>query len=210
MLARLLAGAEFRLCSLRLPPGRETGPHSRSSPGAGTAGLPSAAVFVIDLSTMPLEAEALMERIRSGQPRSRVLLVKETAQDDKVFPWLRMGARGIVRYADIDRDLATAVKAVHAGDFWVEPRQLARFIDWILAAPSHSAPRAEAAVLSRREREVLTSLLNGCTNKEIAAELAISERTVKFHVSQLLRKLGAQRRGDLMARQYYRSQAVPS
>jgi DNA-binding CsgD family transcriptional regulator len=69
-------------------------------------------------------------------------------------------------------------------------------------------PEGQAS-LSRREREVLDSLLENVSNKEIAAKLNISERTVKFHVSKLLNKFGVRRRADLILLCYQRKE-VPA
>ena len=65
-----------------------------------------------------------------------------------------------------------------------------------------------SADLSRREREVLDALLENLANKEIASRLNISERTVKFHVSNLLSKLGVRRRADLILLCFQHRQAV--
>lgn len=200
-LERLLGGAEFKLSPLRLETHHERGPRLVHGAPQRTP-LPRAAVFVLDLSSTNLETGALIERIRSELPQARIVVVKETAKDEHVFPYLRLGVRGVVRYADAENDLVTAVKAVLQGDFWIEPRQLARFVDWLLASPAYRGALSDPGMLSPREREVLVAVLSGLTNKEIASTLHISERTVKFHVSHLLQKLGAHRRADLIAKQY--------
>lgn len=200
-LERLLGGAEFKLCPLRLEIDLNRGPRLVSG-GPEPSQLPRASVFVLDLSSTNMETMALIERIRSEQPQARIVAVKETANDDKVFPYLRLGVRGVVRYVDAENDLVAAVKTVLTGDFWLQPRQLARFVDWLLSSPSYRGTLNEPGMLSRREREVLVSVLSGLTNKEIASTLNISERTVKFHVSHLLQKLGAHRRADLIAKHY--------
>lgn len=199
-LEHLLQSSEFRVTSLRLKPDDEPG--LAAPDWAAADPLPHADVFVVDVGTTPIEAESLIERIRAEHPQSRILLVKETTTDEKVLPMLRIGVRGAVRYADAGKDLSNAVKAVSKGEFWVPPTQLARFVDELLATACLGSGLGHTGVLSRREREVLKSLAGGLTNKEIASALNISERTVKFHVSSLLRKLGAQRRTDLIARQY--------
>lgn len=199
---RLLGSSEFKVCPLRLESNPDPRPRLVRGKEPQRAALPRAAVFVLDLSSTHLETEALIERIHTEHPQAMLVLVKETTQDEKVFPYLRLRVRGVVRYADVEKDLAQAVKAVAQGDYWIESRQLARFVDWILSTPSTRSTLGEPGMLSRREREVLVSVLSGLTNKEIASALNISERTVKFHVSHLLQKLGAHRRADLIARQY--------
>lgn len=164
--------------------------------------LPPAAVFVVDANRANLGIEALIERIHALHPRSRLIVIKETLKDERVFPYLRLGVRGVVRYADAENELANAVKVVSTGDFWISREQLVRFIDWMLTAPISRGTLNDPGTLRRRERQVLSSILSGLTNKEIASDLNISERTVKFYVSRLLQKLGAQRRTDLIARHY--------
>lgn len=199
-LERLLGAPAFKVCLLRLQADPERGPHLVRE-NAPRPRLPQAAVFLLDLSSTNLETEALIERIRAEQPRARIVVIKETAKDEQVFPYLRLGVRGVVRYADAERDLVSAIHGMLSGDFWLQPQQLARFVDWLLAMPAYRGTFQEPGTLSRREREVLVSVLSGLTNKEIAAALHISERTVKFHVSHLLHKLGAHRRADLIAKQ---------
>lgn len=200
-LERLLSGEQFKLSPLRLESNLDRRPRLvRDKPQPQS--LPRASVFVVDLSSTHMETGALIERIRSEQPQARTVMVKESAEDEKIFPYLRMGVRGIVRYEDAEKQLARAVEAVQDGDLWVPRKQVARFVEWLLSSTSYRGTLSEPGMLSPREREVLVSVLSGLTNKEIASTLNISERTVKFHVSHLLQKLGAQRRADLIAKQF--------
>lgn len=206
IMARLLSSNEFKLLPLRLGPhpGPRPGPGPHLVRGRPPEGNPllQASVFVLDPASTNFETDDLIEHIRNRYPESRILLVMENLEDETVFPRLRLGVRGVVRYADAERDLARAVKTVISGEYWLQSKQLARFVDWIISTSSYRGAVTEPAPLSRRERQVLGSLLSGLTNKEIAATLNISERTVKFHVSHLLQKLGAQRRADLIARKF--------
>ncbi len=201
-LERLLANGGFKVMPLRLERDESLGSTPGRERNHDHKQIPHASVFVLDGSSLSLGTEALIERIRTEYPHARLLVVKETLKDNQVFPYLRMGARGVVRYADAENDLASAVKAVADGDFWAQRKQLVRFVDWVLSTPSYRSTLSGTGSLSRREREVLVSILDGLTNKEIASSLNISERTVKFHVSHLLRKFGAQRRADLIVKQY--------
>jgi DNA-binding NarL/FixJ family response regulator len=82
---------------------------------------------------------------------------------------------------------------------------LSRFVDSILSTTQGRRLRSDSpAELSRREQEVLNGLLENLANKEVADRLHISERTVKFHVSNLLAKFGVRRRADLILLCYQR------
>jgi DNA-binding NarL/FixJ family response regulator len=198
----LLAAAGFKVLSLRKMNSLQEDRHPVPGNDMDAERLPRAAVFVIDANSSSAGTETWIEHIHSRYPRARLLMIKETLKDDKVFPFLRLGVRGVVGYTDTENDLAEAVKAVVGGDYWVSREQLVRFIDWVLSVPAYRWTPNEPGSLSPRENDVLTSILGGLTNKEIASNLNISERTVKFHVSHLLRKLGANRRADLIAMHY--------
>ncbi len=173
------------------------------SPGFDPARLPipRASVFVVEAGTARPAIESLIDVIRAHSPKARVLIIKETLQDEALFPYLRLGAKGVVRHVDVQNHLVKAVRVVAANGFWVPRSQLSRFVDSILLKSKRPVPRS-APHLSRREREVLFSILQGLTNKEIATKLHISERTVKFHISHVLAKFGAQRRADLIVKHY--------
>jgi len=84
------------------------------------------------------------------------------------------------------------------GGFWVPRQLLSGFVDSILTGQGRRLKTDSVTNLSRREQEVLDSLLENLSNKEIASKLNIAERTVKFHVSNLLNKFGVRRRADLI------------
>jgi DNA-binding NarL/FixJ family response regulator len=84
------------------------------------------------------------------------------------------------------------------GGYWVPRELLAGFIESILPELYGSKSLTPEVEISRREREVLDLLLENLSNKEIAAKLFVAERTVKFHVSNLLSKFGVHRRADLI------------
>ncbi len=198
----LLAAAGFKVLSLKPGHSKDAGRHASRGNGVDTERLPHAAVFVLDANSASLETGALVEHIRTDFPRARLLIIKETLKDERLFPFLRLGVRGVVRYVDAENDLAKAVSTVASGDFWVSREQLVRFVDWVLSVPAYHFTLNDPGALRRRENEVLNSILSGLTNKEIASQLSISERTVKFHVSHLLQKMGANRRSDLIAKHY--------
>lgn len=187
---RVLAPPLFKSKPLRL--------HHGSGEEMERLRLPRASVYVVDAGPSRPATESLIEKIRSSVSNGRVMVAEETLKDEKLFPYLRLGVRGVVRYADLHEDLPRAVQVVAANGFWIAGSQLARFVDSILGSIPHQPFRAIPVYLTRREREVLMAVFQGLANKEIADKLHISERTVKFHVSHLLAKFKARRRSDLI------------
>jgi len=191
---RLLKSSSFKLTLLRLKSG--SGFDLERMP------LPQAPVYVVDGSSEGPAIENLIEAIRRRNPKAHLLVMIETSKDERIFPYLQAGAKGVVGYDDVGTDLARAIKFVAAGGFWIPRRQLARFVDTIVSESQHVTALKDPGRLSRREREVLMAILQGLSNKEIGSKLNISERTVKFHVSNLLAKFGVQRRSDLILKHY--------
>ena len=119
---------------------------------------------------------------------ARVLVLTAYANDEQIDAVLRAGAGGyLLKGASID-EIERAIRAVARGESYIDPRVASRVV------ALSRAPR-----LSNREREVLRLVANGRSNKEIAGELGVTERTVKFHVTAIFNKLGADNRAQAVA-----------
>src|SRR6266852_4029614 len=142
---------------------------------------------------------ALITNILDRYPSARLLVVGEKFNETNSYSLLRLGAKGLLTYAEARDQLPRALPLVAEGGFWVPRAVLSRFVDSILSNVHGRRLKTDTATdLSRREQEVLEPLLENLANKEIANKLNISERTVKFHVSNLLSKFGVRRRADLI------------
>lgn len=169
--------------------------------------IPRAEVYILDAAgTWPATA-ALAGKILDRHHSAILLVVAEKYSENSAFTLLRLGAKGLIRYNEVQARLPRAVRTVAEGGYWVSRRLLSRFVDWILTRVRARQLPSVATPLSRRERDVLDALLENLANKEIATKLNISERTVKFHVSNVLAKFGVRRRADLIVLSY---QAAPT
>lgn len=160
--------------------------------------VPPAAAYVIEANARNRATEAIVEEILARFSEARLLVVAEKFDESTAFPLLRVGVKGLLCYSELSRHLSRAIDEVANGGFWVPRALLSRFVDWTLAAarrPGRGVPHGQ---LSPREREVHDLLMENLANKEIAQRLHMSERTVKFHVSNLLGKQGVKRRADLI------------
>lgn len=189
-LQRVLAPSGFRLQSRRLDPGLAAGAENLS--------LPRAQLYVIDAHAPRQAIEVLVAGIHDRHPMARQVVVAEKFSEASAFALLRLGAKGLLSYADARQQLPRALDAVASGGFWVQRTLLSRFVDSILGIVRSRRMLGGPADISRREREVLDLVLENLANKEIAGKLNISERTVKFHVSSLLAKFSVRRRTDLI------------
>jgi DNA-binding NarL/FixJ family response regulator len=145
-------------------------------------------VVLVDLM-MPGGGIEAIHRLQSLASPPRALVLTSFAGDDQVIPALRAGAAGYL-LKDVDpADLEAAIRTVHAGGALLDPSVAARVVDEVRAP--HPAPAVDDRIerLTPREREVLAALARGRSNREIAAELYVAEKTVKTHVSSVLAKL---------------------
>ena len=160
--------------------------------------VPRAAAYVIEANARSRATHAIVEEILLRRSKARLLIVAERFDESTAFPLLRLGVKGLLPYSELDSHLALAVSAVAEGGLWVSRALLSRFVEATLALLRRPRMVSTSAHLSRREREVHDLLMENLSNKEIAQRLNMSERTVKFHVSNLLGKHGVKRRADLI------------
>ncbi len=124
--------------------------------------------------------------------RARVIVLTTFDMDEYVYEALHAGASGFL-LKDVQPELLVAgIRAVHAGESLLASRIIGRMIESFPQRPRavDAGTRKRIASLTARERETLTLLARGLTNAEIAAELVLSETTVKTHVGRVLTKLG--------------------
>jgi two-component system, NarL family, response regulator LiaR len=143
-------------------------------------------VVLMDLVMPGLDGVGAMQRLRERLPSSRVIVLTSFAEDDRLLPAIKAGAAGYLFKNAQPSELARAVRAAHAGEALLDPAVAARLVDAIAQAPG-TEPSEQ---LTPREREVLELIGRGLSNKLIARELEIAEKTVKAHVGHLLAKLG--------------------
>ena len=143
-------------------------------------------VILMDLVMPRLGGVAAMRTLREEVPEARVIVLTSFIDDDKLLPALRAGAAGYLLKNTEPQELARAVRAAHAGEALLDPVVAARLVE-TLAAEDGQEPLDR---LTPREREVLVLIGLGFSNKRIANELDLSEKTVKTHVGHVLAKLG--------------------
>jgi DNA-binding NarL/FixJ family response regulator len=147
--------------------------------------------------------EAISHLARRPTP-VKVLVFTAYDADEQVFGAIRAGARGYLLKGASAGEIARAVRTVQLGGSHLEPHVAARVLNEISAPTAQRGLRGAAGGvgsggLSEREMQVLRLVAAGSANKEIARQLAIAERTAKFHVSSLMNKLGAGNRAQVVA-----------
>jgi DNA-binding NarL/FixJ family response regulator len=154
--------------------------------------------LVIDLNSSNGSFKNLKD-IRRKRPFLRLIVIGPARNDDLVIDSIIEGARAYLDVTAGPRTVREAIEVVVSGSIWAPRRLLSKLIDRLLNAPDGSLGNL-APHLTERERQVLDLILMARSNREIARELGIEERTVKAHVGRLMRKTGAENRIDLSMR----------
>jgi acyl-CoA synthetase (AMP-forming)/AMP-acid ligase II len=139
-----------------------------------------------------------LETTGTGPILSRLIVVGEQHNDANSFSLLRLGVKGLLTYVEARDQLVRALPLVANGGFWVPRQLLSGFVDSILTSQGRRLKTDSVTNLSRREQEVLDSLLENLSNKEIAWRLQISESYVKAILQSLFQKTGVRTRGQLV------------
>ena len=153
-------------------------------------------VVLLAITMAEMNGIQVIPAIIQKSPKTKALVLTAAMDEATIFKSLRAGAKGYLSKDSSVSDLTKAIKAVHRGELWIERKLMSRFFDQEAMGDSkgrnpHGRTKEE---LTPREHEVLSILTKGCTNKEIAQDLFISEKTVKTHLNSIFRKLKVTRR----------------
>ena len=172
-------------------------------------------VVLMDLSMPVMDGIAATAALAEQLPGTPVLVLSTYADDDSIFPALRAGAKGyLTKDAGSDR-IEEGIRAVHAGQTWMDPVVQQRLVAAVAgtggtAAPVPApvtAPVTAPVVATRdgltdREREVLVLIADGLSNTEIAQRLFLGQATVKTHINRIFAKTGARDRAQAVRYAY--------
>jgi two-component system nitrate/nitrite response regulator NarL len=158
-------------------------------------------ILLLDLA-MPKHPglEALRDLSASGNATPvRVILLTAAAEKGQIVEALQLGARGVVLKDSATQLLLKAIQTVMAGEYWVGRESVSNLVQYLrtLMQSSHDEARQRKFGLTPRELEIVSAVVAGYSNKEIAEYFKISEDTVKHHLSNIFDKLGVSTRLEL-------------
>lgn len=147
-------------------------------------------IILMDLSMPILDGIEATKAILAENPEAKIMILTSFSDKDHVIPALEAGASGY-QFKDSDPDqLVTAIRSLYQGEKQLDPKVTSSLLTYLQGQKEHSPIQ----VLTKREKEVLKEITLGKSNKEIAAALFITEKTVKTHISNILSKLCLQDR----------------
>lgn len=150
-------------------------------------------IVLLDLKLPDEHGLAVVEALQREVPYSKVIVLTAVEDEDTLLRALKQGARGYLLKGVSGRELRQVVLAVASGETYVTPGMAGRLLREWTEGEGRAAP-ASTSDLTEREEAILQLVAQGKTNKEIAAELFLSEKTVKHYMTNVLQKLHVRNR----------------
>ncbi len=155
-------------------------------------------VVVLDITTVKVELQNFLDACKHVCPHVKVLVISINDKEEDIANALLAGVRGYLNILHFADAITAAIKGIHEGNSWIAHTVMGRFINEVAFELKRRQPRKKS-LLTEAQRRVLQLLANeGLTNKEMAANLGIEERTVEFHITSLLQKFHLSNRNQLI------------
>jgi len=152
-------------------------------------------VMLLDIAMPRLDGLQALPAICAASPETRVLLLTAGIGHLDVVRALQMGARGVLLKDAVTRLLGRVIRSIVAGEYWIGPDSVAD-LNQALGRVAEAAPERKYG-LTPRELEVISAVVSGRSNRDIANSFTISEQTVKHHLTSIFNKLGVSSRLEL-------------
>jgi len=150
-------------------------------------------VLLLDLEMPQMDGVEALRHLREAHNPVRTIVFTAFDTDERIVSAVQAGAQGYLLKGVPREEIFNAIRVVHAGGSLLQPVVASKLLKQV---SGEHKPQPDMDALTPREQHVLKLLAQGLQNKEIAAELVITERTVKFYVSSILSKLGAGNRTE--------------
>ena len=155
-------------------------------------------ILLLDVQMPRLPGLEAMRAIMNGAATAKILLLTSTITTQQIIEALQIGARGIVLKDALAGHLQTAIRTVVSGDYWIGGKRVANLLTALHELTAQAAvPQRKTYGLTPRELEVVGTIVEGCSNRDIAKQFGLSEETVKRHLSNVFDKTGVSTRLEL-------------
>lgn len=156
-------------------------------------------ILLLELNLRKLSGAEALQKIASLQPSVRAIILTDAAGNNTIAQALLWGVHGIVRKEDPTHLLFKSIRSVMNGQYWVNHTEVAEIVQHLrsLAAAIEQKAQQQARSLSARQQQIIEAIVSGASNKDIAQEMSLSERTVKYHLTRIFETLGVSGRMEL-------------
>ena len=164
---------------------------------------PAVAVLSAELDDDPRRGFDVARELRNARPETRVIMLLDLSERTQVVEAFRAGAHGVFSRNESLKSLAKCIACVHQGQVWANSKELRYLLEALgEALPMRVIDARGAALLSKREQEVVRCVAEGLSNREIAQRLGLTEHTVKNYLFRIFDKLGVSKRVEVVLYAY--------
>jgi len=156
-------------------------------------------LLLLDLNLRTHSGVEALQEIASLHTGVHSILLTDRIGSHEIVQALLWGVRGLVRKEDPTHLLFKSIRAVMDGQYWINHEAVAEIVQNLrsLAAEIEERAQLDAKSLSHHQQQIVGAIVAGCSNREIAHDLSISERTVKYHLTRIFGRLGVSGRMEL-------------
>ena len=158
-------------------------------------------ILLLDVAMPHGNGMQVLQHIAAASKATRIIMVTGAVEENELRQALRLGARGFVLKESGAEQLLESIRVVHGGEYFVGRECMADLVSAVrsrgVAIEGKVLPRKADFGLTTRERQIVSAVVNAYQNKEIAAKFAISEKTVKHHLTNIFNKVGVSNRLEL-------------
>jgi two-component system nitrate/nitrite response regulator NarL len=155
-------------------------------------------LLLLDLAMPRLPGLETLRELTARSAETRTVLLTGDVDKKRILEALQLGARGIVLKAAVASDLVDSLRAVIKGEYWLDGRPVNNLVEIIQNLMNIDVPHPKQTFgLTSRELQMISYIVQGCANKEIASQCGIAEETVKRHLKNIFDKLGVSSRLEL-------------
>jgi len=155
-------------------------------------------VLLLDFAMPKLGGLEVLRELATPPIETRIVILTAAIEDGQITEALRLGARGVILKDTATQLLIKAIRCIVNGEFWVGRGNVQGLVQALqMASTMQPEDPVKKFALTAREMEVLTAIVEGYSNKEIAKRFSISEQTVKHHLSSIFSKVGVSNRLEL-------------
>jgi len=151
------------------------------------------------LDEQPHRGFDVSRELRASTPQVRCVILLDSSKPDAILDAFRAGARGVLSRLESVETLCKCVRCVHQGQIWANSQEMSVALGALASSPMvHAVDANGLSLLSKREMEIVKSVAEGLTNREIAERLVLSQHTVKNYLFRIFDKLGVSSRVELL------------
>ncbi len=156
-------------------------------------------ILLIDLDLRKRSGLELLRNVVACKTDVRPIVLSDAIARSEIVQALLWGARGVIRKDTSTNLLFNGIRTVMGGEYWISHDGVAELVRRLrsLATLAEQGTQSQARSLSRQQRKIVEAIASGCSNREIAEELRVSERTVKYHLTRIFSKFGVSGRMEL-------------